>query len=178
MKQKRIVLTCIMTGEQKKVSLIQAEKQFKRLKIDSLEDYQTYFISKDARKLLSNGETETEIRAKYKCKSTVSLPFKILKCFVKKIKSKNSLKKKRQKKLIQEFTNEVTVKGAQFEFKPPETVDLTQNKTVCEEVTRSSCWRPDIYLDYGCKHCYIKDNCVCPIKNLKREPANPRRNRK
>ena len=178
MKQKRIELVCILTGEKTRVSRVQAEKQFKKLKIDNLEDYQTYFISKTARRLLSNGETESEIRTKHNYKNNTSIPFKVLKCFVKKIRSKSSLKKKRQKKLIQEFTNEANTKGIQFEYKRPESIDLTQNKEVCEEITRTSCWRPDIYLDYGCKHCYIKDNCICPAKNLKREPHNPRRNRK
>lgn len=178
MKQKRIELTCILTGEKTKVSRVQAEKQIKRLKIDNLDDYQKYFISKTARVLLSNGETESEIRTKYNYKNNTSIPFKVLKCFVKKIKSKTSLKKKRQKKLIQEFTNEINSNRARFEFKEPVSVDLRENKNVCEEITRTSCWRPDIYLDYGCKHCSIKDNCVCRLKNLKREPYNPRRNRK
>ena len=47
---------------------------------------------------------------------------------------------------------------------------MVKNKDVCAEVTQFACWRPDIYLDLGCEACILKDNCACPIKNLKRKP--------
>lgn len=51
-----------------------------------------------------------------------------------------------------------------------ELIDMVKNKEVCAEVTSFACWRPDIYLDYGCSECSLVKNCVCPIKNLKRKP--------
>ena len=59
-----------------------------------------------------------------------------------------------------------------FEPKPPNIVDLTKNKEVCESITKSSCWRPDIFLDYGCVECPIQEHCICPIKKMiKKEPS-------
>jgi hypothetical protein len=51
-----------------------------------------------------------------------------------------------------------------------ERIDMVKNKEVCEEVTSFACWRPDIYLDFGCAECVLVKNCACPIKNLKRKP--------
>lgn len=45
-----------------------------------------------------------------------------------------------------------------------ERIDMVKNKEVCKEVTVFACWRPDIYLDFGCAECSIYDNCACPIK--------------
>jgi len=55
-----------------------------------------------------------------------------------------------------------------------ETIDLTKNEKVCAEITASSCWRPDIYLDFGCESCKISKFCSCRLKNLKRKPQNKR----
>ena len=55
--------------------------------------------------------------------------------------------------------------------KPKTTIDLTKDKDMCREITSSACWRPDIYLDYGCNECYLVKNCACAIKNIKRFPS-------
>lgn len=55
-----------------------------------------------------------------------------------------------------------------------DTVDLTKNEKMCAEITESSCWRPDIYLDLGCESCKISKFCKCRLKNLKRKPQNKR----
>jgi hypothetical protein len=59
--------------------------------------------------------------------------------------------------------------------KPREIIDMTKNKEVCQEVTSSSCWRPDIYLDYGCSECKLVKNCASSIKNVKRIPERKKR---
>jgi hypothetical protein len=48
--------------------------------------------------------------------------------------------------------------------------NLKKDQKICESITKTSCWRPDIYLDLGCSSCTIEKYCVCPIKNLKRKP--------
>jgi hypothetical protein len=165
--QKRVDLICVLTGElTPKQPRLRVEKQAKKLKFDDVEDYINYFVSRDARKLLAKGHSELEIRKQYKCKETKPIPFHVLKCYVKKFKSKDALDRKRQKKVAEEFKrNPITVN-----FKGPECYDLVKNKEVCARVTEFACWRPDIYLDYGCSECILKDNCACPIKNLKRKP--------
>jgi hypothetical protein len=80
-------------------------------------------------------------------------------------------KNKNLKQLIEKNLDRVI-----FEYKPPTTIDLTKNAEVCREVTKSSCWRPDIYLDYGCVACSINKNCACPIKKMiKKEPSKRRK---
>jgi hypothetical protein len=77
-------------------------------------------------------------------------------------KKQTKVRKNRDiKKLTQEIKN-----GPVFENKGTTIVDLTTNKEVCEQITKSSCWRPDIYLDLGCSECSIQENCACPVKNL------------
>jgi hypothetical protein len=55
-----------------------------------------------------------------------------------------------------------------------EPIDMVKNKEVCIEVTAFACWRPDVYLDFGCSECSIAKHCACPIKNLKRKPDDHR----
>lgn len=166
-RQKRVDLICILTGEViPKQPRLRVDKQAKKLKFDDTEDYINYFISRDARKLLAKGHSELEIREQYKCKETKSIPFHILKCYVKKFKSKDAVDRKRQKKVAEEYKHKPII----MQWKGSEPISLLKNKEMCEQVTQIACWRPDIYLDYGCSECILKDNCACPIKNLKRKP--------
>ena len=166
-RQKRVDLVCILTGEvTPKQPRARVEKQAKKLKFDDTEDYINYFICRDARKLLAKGHSELEIRKQYNCKETKPIPFHILKCYVKKFKSKDAVDRKRQKRVAEEYKRSpITV-----QWKGPEQISLLENKEMCEKVTEFACWRPDIYLDLGCEACILKDNCACPIKNLKRKP--------
>ncbi len=70
--------------------------------------------------------------------------------------------------------------GVIIEHRPPNIVDLAKNKEVCEQITQSSCWRPDIYLDLGCLECSINEYCACPIKKLikRDEPLRGRKRKK
>jgi hypothetical protein len=166
-RQKRVDLVCILTGEViPKQPRARVEKQAKKLKFSDTEDYISYFISRDARKLLAKGNSELEIRKQYKCSETKSIPFHILKCYVKKFKSKDAIDRKRQKKIAEEYKSKPIV----MQWKGSETINMAKNKDVCAQVTAFACWRPDIYLDLGCEACILKDNCACPIKNLKRKP--------
>jgi hypothetical protein len=167
-RQKRVELVCILTG----VSTIQSrqavEKQAKKLKFDNTEDYINFFISRDARKLLAKGFSELEIRKQHNCKETKTIPFYILKCYVKKFKSKDAVDRKRQKKVAEEYKQKPII----MQWKGTEQISLLKNKEMCQTVTQFACWRPDIYLDYGCQHCVLAENCACPIKNLKKTPRS------
>lgn len=166
-RQKRVDLVCVLTGEViPKQPRARVEKQAKKLKFDDVEDYINYFISRDARKLLAKGNSELEIRKQYNCKETKPIPFHILKCYVKKFKSKDAVDRKRQKKIAEEYKHKPII----VNWKGSEPIDMVKNQEVCAEVTQFACWRPDIYLDMGCEACILKDNCACPIKNFKRKP--------
>lgn len=83
--------------------------------------------------------------------------------------------KKRKNRDIKALVEDITV-NVIFENKPPTIVDLTKNAEVCRETTKSSCWRPDIYLDLGCVECSINEHCACPIKKMiKKEPPKRRK---
>lgn len=166
-RQKRVDLICILTGEiVPKQPRARVEKQAKKLKFDDTEDYINFYVSRDARKLLAKGFTELEVRQQYKCKETKSIPFNVLKCYVKKFKSKDAVDRKRQRKVADDYKQKPII----VEWKGSEPISLLENRAMCEKVTEFACWRPDIYLDYGCSECILKDNCACPIKNLKRKP--------
>jgi hypothetical protein len=166
-RQKRVDLVCILTGEViQKQPRARIDKQAKKLKFEDTDDYIKYFVSKDARKLLAKGNSELEIRKQFKCKETIDIPFHILKCYVKKFKSKDAVDRKRQKKIAEEYKHKPII----MEWKGSEPVSLLKDKEMCTKVTEFACWRPDIYLDLGCTECILRDNCACPIKNLKRKP--------
>jgi hypothetical protein len=170
-RQKRVDLVCILTGQvTPKQPRARVDKQAKKLKFDDPEDYINYFICRDARKLLSKGHSELEIRKQYNCKETKSIPFHVLKCYVKKFKSKDAINRKRQKKIAEEYKRA----PISLNFQRSEPIDMVKNKEVCAQVTAHACWRPDIYLDLGCESCILKNNCACPIKNLKRKPHDRR----
>ena len=170
-REKKVDLVCILTGEiTSRQPRARVEKQAKKLKFEDAEDYINYFVSRSARKLLSQGSTELVIRKQFNCKETKSIPFNILKCYVKKFKSKDAVDRKRTRKVAAEYKRS----PIQITFKGPECINMVKNKEMCALVTATACWRPDIYLDLGCNACILKDNCACPIKNFKRVPNDRR----
>jgi hypothetical protein len=54
-----------------------------------------------------------------------------------------SLKKTKTKKLTENPSESIII-----EHKVRNIIDLTKNKEICEEITRSSCWRPDIFFRF------------------------------
>ena len=43
-------------------------------------------------------------------------------------------------------------------------IDLKKDHEECAKITEFSCFRPDVYLDYGCFECSLYKYCKCPIK--------------
>jgi hypothetical protein len=50
-------------------------------------------------------------------------------------------------------------------FKPRVVVDLSKDPEECKKTTQFACFRPDVYLDYGCEFCSLYKHCACPIKD-------------
>ena len=50
-------------------------------------------------------------------------------------------------------------------FKPRVIVDLAKDPEECKKATQHACFRPDVYLDYGCEFCSLYKHCACPIKD-------------
>lgn len=51
---------------------------------------------------------------------------------------------------------------------PRQIIDLKENKEFCQEITKDTCIRPDIYLnnDRTCDNCSIHKYCSCALKKL------------
>ena len=163
---KPVELTCILTGKCFRIGLTVQQKQSERLKFDSVEEYRQYYICKEARALLKIGETEDEIRKKFNCDNKTPIPFRILKCYVKKFKSKESIKRKKRNAIIKEFVNNksnITVSSGKV------TIPLSLNNAKhVEELTTGACWRPDLYLNNNktCIGCPLFKDCKCELKKM------------
>jgi tRNA A58 N-methylase Trm61 len=168
-KPRKPVVVCILTGQSFKASQAMLEKQAKKLKFTSVQDYVQYYVSKDARKLLKEGYTDIEIRNKHNCKDKTDLPMKYLKCYAPRIKNRARAKKREQRKALNEFLNDPN--PAKYMLKPKGDaifLDMTNPEDVAK-LTYFACARPHIYLDNGrhCKGCSIYNLCKCPIKRIK-----------
>jgi len=83
--------------------------------------------------------------------------------------------KKRKNRNLRTLVEEISGKNI-FEYKPKTIINLNTNAEACREITKSSCWRPDIYLDLGCIECSLNENCACSIKKMiKRDSPKGRR---
>lgn len=48
---------------------------------------------------------------------------------------------------------------------PKKKLGFSKNKQLCEEITRGSCLRPDIFLkNRDCDDCYLNEFCIAPNK--------------
>lgn len=168
-RSRKPVVVCILTGDSQKISQQQLEKQAKKLKFTSVQDYVQYYVCKEARKLLKDGYTEIEIRNKYKCKDRTELPMKFLKCYAPKIKNRARAKRREQRKALNDFINDPNPN--KYMLKPkgdPVFLDM-DNPAHVKSITEFACARPHIYLDNGrnCRGCSIYQHCCCPIKRMK-----------
>tara|TARA_R110000868_G_C10559852_1_gene736762 strand:- start:246 stop:533 length:288 start_codon:yes stop_codon:yes gene_type:complete len=60
--------------------------------------------------------------------------------------------------------------GKSYKFKyVAKEINLTTNVQRCKEITKTMCWRPDIFLDNdrSCGPCSLYENCECVLKNQK-----------
>ena len=167
-KEKPRILTCILSGKEFKIPFPALLKQMIRLKLDSLDDYQEFYICKEARKLLAEGKTIDEIRKSFNCVTTLEVPFRILKCYVKKFKTKADIERKRKRDLVKEMLKALRENNAKA-FCGNQTIpyDL-DNKNHIAELTKDACIRQDIYLNGGrvCDECKFYKFCECKMKKV------------
>jgi hypothetical protein len=168
-KPRRPVVVCIMTGQTFKVSTAMLERQAKKYKFPTVQDYMQYYVCKDAIKLLRDGYTDIEIRNKHNCKDKTDLPMKFLKGYAPRIKNRARAKKREQRKALNDFINDPN--PSKYILKPKgeaKFLDM-ENPDDVAKLTYFACARPHIYLDNGrhCKGCNIYKLCQCPIKRMK-----------
>jgi hypothetical protein len=175
----RPVCVCILTGQTFKISKAQLEARSLKLKFPSSSDYVQYYVCKEAIKLLKEGYTEYEIRNKFNCKDKTDLPLKFLRCYAPKIKDREKVKRRKEKKLTNSFIEDfmsdsaVRAKYAVNRDKVPTFLNMKNAKDV-ESLTHSSCHRPHIFLNNGknCEGCSIFKLCKCPIKKINEKRTN------
>jgi hypothetical protein len=168
-KPRRPVAVCILTGQSFKVSTAMIERQAKKYKFPTVQDYLQYYICKEAIKSLKDGYTDIEIRNKYNCKDKTDLPMKVLKGYAPKIKDRARVKRREQRKATLDFVNNPN--PTKYILKPkeePKFLDM-KNPDHVRSLTTFSCARPHIYLNNGrnCNGCNIYKLCHCPIKKQK-----------
>ena len=157
-------VTCILSGVSDKIKYLQLAKQASKLKFNSVEDYIKFYITKECVLLLRQGYTEKQIREKYKCVDKTQIPLNILKLYVKKFKNRAKIEKLEKRKEVQEYIKQ---REGAYIVKPHTRnyIDLT-NASQVAELTKSSCLRPDIYLNNNkaCNGCYVYDLCKCQAR--------------
>ena len=168
-KPRRPVAVCILTGQTFKVSSVMLERQAKKYKFPSVQDYLQYYVCKDAIKSLKDGYTDIEIRNKHNCKDRTDLPMKFLKGYAPKIKDRAKVKRRELRKVTNEFIKDPT--PGKYILKPKEEAKFLdmKNPDHVKSLTYFSCARPHIFLDNDrrCDGCNIYKLCCCPIKRLK-----------
>jgi hypothetical protein len=76
-------------------------------------------------------------------------------------------RKKQNVEFVKSFTPENKKKS----------IPLSKNKELCENLTKSACLRPDIFLkNRDCDECYLKEYCIAPIKVFSWEKNKRKRN--
>jgi hypothetical protein len=166
---RRPTVVCILTGQTFKVSLTMLERQAKKYKFLSVQDYIQYYICKDAIKSLKDGYTDIEIRNKHNCKDRTDLPMKFLKGYAPKIKDRAKVKRRELRKATSDFIKDPTPgKYILKQKEEPKFLDM-KNPEHVKSLTYFSCARPHIFLDNDrrCDGCSIYKLCCCPIKRLK-----------
>lgn len=58
----------------------------------------------------------------------------------------------------------------------PIRIDL-RSKEAVEDLTKTACQRPDIFLDAGCKYCPLSNYCICVSKDMTRDVINEGRSK-
>jgi hypothetical protein len=157
-------VTCILSGKNDKIKYLQLAKQASKLKFDSVESYVKYYVTKECILLLRQGYTEKQIRDRYECIDKTQVPLSVLKLYVKKFKNRAKIEKLEKRKEVQEYIKQQV--GA-YIVKPHTRnyIDLTSPSQVAE-LTKSSCLRPDIYLNNSkaCNGCHIYKLCKCAAR--------------
>lgn len=168
-KPRRPVAVCILTGQSFKVSTAMLERQAKKYKFPTVQDYLQYYVCKDAIKSLKEGYTDIEIRSKYNCKDKTELPMKFLKGYAPKIKDRARAKRREQRKVLNEFINDPT--PGKYILKPKEEAKFLdmKNPEHVRSLTHFACARPHVYLnnDRTCNNCDLYKLCCCPIRRRK-----------
>jgi hypothetical protein len=166
-KSKRIPLTelvCILSGKTERVNYAKLTKLTVKFKFETVEEYIKYYICNDCIKLLRQGHTEKQIQQQFNYESDVKITFNVLKHYVKTFKNRQKIEKIEKRKEVLKY---IENKAGAYIVKPrsAQYIDMTDEKQV-SELTKSSCVRPDIFLnnDRSCNNCHLYEHCKCKLR--------------
>jgi len=164
---KSTILKCIVTGNEKRVSPSSLNNKIN--KFGSIEMVHKFYVSKEAAKLLKQGNSIDQVRSILKSNFNKSVDLEVLyklKLFKKGKKRQLSAEELEQKRIETE-ENERKYYELQEKIK-------TCSKTWIEWATgNNTCVRPDIYYDYEgekggrCRPCPYHEYCLVSNKELK-----------
>jgi hypothetical protein len=148
-----MIFTCIVSGIEKK--LVKSVRQKGINRFGSIEEFQKYFVSREAKKLLKQRIQPEDVQRQLLPKS--KKPFPINREALVKLK----LLKKARKGFTRAELMSVTIPKTQ------EKRELSL-KDYVESLTTTACLRPDIFLDNDrkCDFCPYVKFCLCPVKKV------------
>ena len=151
-KPKSAILSCIVSGIEKRVSKGAVAKGIKRY--GSLDDFKKHYVDRAAKKLLKQRVQPEDVQKQLLPKGKKLFAI-----------NKNALS--RLKLLKKPKTTKIEYKDLTFAPKPP--VKWSSFQAYVESMTEYACLRPDIYLDNGrcCIGCPYVEFCICNVKKLK-----------
>lgn len=173
------VISCIVTGIEKRVSGMTINKQ--SLRFGNLEQFEEHFVCREAKQLLRQRISPDQVQSQLL--PAGKKPFAInlhalarLKLLKKSRKGKQDISPEEQKRLEEESNNNLR----EWHYKQEEF--LSNKKAWIEEVTGGpnkcqvpyggTCIRPDIYFDNEfnkegrCAPCEYKEFCLCANKRV------------
>lgn len=117
----------------------------------------TMFGTNLANRIKQFGSLEKLLK-EFKCRAARDIGKPVKAVRIKKLRAKRVIEKNEDQRYdIPVYKNE-----------PHTIIDLVENAEACRELTKTECWRPDIYLNNSrtCDRCPIHRNCASKLKRL------------
>lgn len=155
-KIKSAILSCVVSGIEKRISKNVIQKGIS--KYGSLEAFKKHYVDREAKKLLKQRIKPELVQQKLLPKGKT--PFSINYDVLARLKLLKKTKKEETAQTLTKF---------QYTPQPPRT--YASKKAYIEDLTRSSCMRPDIYLNSGrvCDNCMYAEYCICEVKKFSKK---------
>lgn len=160
------VLTCIVSGIEKRVSGSTINKQ--SLKFGNEEQFESHFVCREAKQLLKKRIQPDQVQAQLlpKGKKPFSIDLVAL-ARLKLLKKPKTEKSKASTNIVFEPTG-----PREFDSFRAYVEEMTGGKNRCQVVQGGTCIRPDIYYDNefskqgNCYTCSYKEFCLCANKKV------------
>jgi hypothetical protein len=156
-KPKSRVMSCIVTGLERRVSKLGVAKGIK--KFGDLHAFIEHYVSNEAKRLLKQRVSPEEVQKQLRPDN--KKPFSIDKQVLARLKL---LKKQRFKKISIEEVKQISIKWVP---KEPQTY-ASRETYIIENTKNGSCIAPHVFLDSDrcCDQCQYSKHCLAPIKTF------------